>query len=141
MKKLTNLQRHLLTSALHIQAEDLMVFVDNGKVTATPGEANNHFSYSYTANVILVKSTAQLSEIIFVMLEWLYVNEPYAASDIIKFKVDVIDNACVDIHLTVKLTEVVKCHVQPIGTELIASDAPDMNEVSERLNVVKNVTR
>ena len=129
MKKLASLQQHLLNCPLDIRAEDLMVFATEGVITSSDGKANKHFSYRYNANIILVKATHQLSEITFVLLQWLHKNQPFADADIIEFKADIVDSNSADIHLTVQLSEVVRCQEQDGGLALVADDAPDMDAV------------
>ncbi len=129
MKKLKALQKHLLDSALDIPAENLMVFATKGVISSSSGEENNHFFYRYTANIIIIKSTYQLSEITFVLLKWLHQHHPFSDADILEFKADIVDSSSTDIHFTVQLSEVIRCSPQDGGVALIADDAPDMNQI------------
>ncbi len=130
MKKLKALQKHLLDSALDIPAENLMVFVTAGKISSTAGRANKHFSSRYDGNIIIVKNTHALSEITYVLLDWLHVNQPnLGGDDIIEFKADIIDAKSTDLHLIIKLDEVTRCTVTEQGVSLIADDAPDMDQI------------
>ncbi len=129
MNKLKQLQEHLLNSALNIPAEHLMVFASEGKVISHTGGENRFFKTEYTGNIIITQTTHGIDVISHIVLAWIEQNEPYQDENKIDFQADILNSDISDVHLKIKLTEIIKPIATELGTVLDMDNVPDMNQL------------
>jgi len=131
MKKLTSLRDHLLSipNELKIEADDLMVFADNGKIVSSADGTNRHFEYHYNANIIITNFSSNPDMLIIWLLQWLEANQPNHDDEPLNFDADLINNDSVDLSLTTPLTSTVKVESAAEGLKITHADDPNNNPV------------
>lgn len=127
MQKLQSARDHLLKSPLGIKAEKLLTFAEKGVITSYRGvdTQNDDFQVRYTAHLIVTDYTGQPDKLFFVMLVWLHKHCPGAKPDALKFHVDIIDHAKVDVSLMLEMTETVTVTTTDGGSLLTPDTDPD----------------
>ncbi|MBB5469171.1 hypothetical protein HDG32_005318 [Paraburkholderia sp. CI2] len=112
MKKIDSL-RAAITAAFPQLAENpdrLLVFIDNGSVTGT-GTKSASFQWTYVAWLLLTDFTGDNDVLMAAILEWAKANQPDLldnpdnATTGITFEADILNNACVDLSIRVRLVE------------------------------------
>jgi len=114
MKKLDALKKFLLAyiPELKRNPDNLTVSVQRGQVVARDGE-NLGFEYVFTASLIVTDYTCDPDTVFMPLMLWVRENQRDLVQNFdksdnnISFQVDIIDDATVDIAITLPLTEAV----------------------------------
>ena len=129
MKKLDSLRGYLLSSPLQLQADDLLTFVERGKVISYRGEDNQHFELRYSANIIITDYGGDADQIAYLVLQWLARHQPNHKEDAIEFEADILSQSAVDLSLKIELSELIKVRVENEGVYLKSCAEPDLAEI------------
>ncbi|NML31787.1 phage tail protein [Paraburkholderia antibiotica] len=112
MKKIDSL-RAAITAAyprLADNPDSLMVFIDHGSVTGTATQSAS-FQWTYVAWLVLTDFAGDNDMLMSAILEWAKSHQPDLlenrdnASTGITFEADILNNACVDLSIRVRLVE------------------------------------
>ncbi|WP_421722552.1 phage tail protein [Alloalcanivorax xenomutans] len=122
MNKLQALRDHLVAKIPHLKQnpDKLLTFVDTGEIHAAAGLVSH--SNRYTANIIVTDWSGSLEDITVPVLDWLqrFETDHPPSSPRIRYEADVINHTCVDISLSIELTDAVK--VADDGTVSVCAD-------------------
>ena len=129
MKKLASLREHLLSSPLQLQADDLLTFVEQGKIIAYQGADNQHFELRYTAHIIITDYSGDADRIAYLILQWLQRHQPHCKEDAIAFEADILSQSAVDLALKIALSEIIKVRVEEEGVYLQSCAVPNLAEI------------
>jgi len=129
MHKLGSLRTHLLNAPLRLQEENLLTFVDKGKVTSYPGGSNQHFELHYQAHIIISEYTGAADKIMFLILQWMDQNNLTWSNEAFNFGADILDHEKVDIEISIDLTETIKVEQAEEGIYLHHCTEPSIEPV------------
>lgn len=103
------------------EPDALATYISDGKVVARYG-ANLGWEYRYTLNLVLLNYRQAPEQLFLPLLLWLRTNQPdillnhERGAEALGFRVDVVDQDCSDIEITLPLTEAVDVLPQPDGS-------------------------
>jgi len=117
------------SAALDLNGVDVLLSCTDGELISNVGAANAHFLVRYTADLALLNFSGRDDVLFFVIRDWLDQVQPMREERAFGFDTDVLDNHKVDVHIRIKLSEVVKVRVDADGTRLLHPDDPQ-NEVA-----------
>ena len=132
MNKPDSLRAHLIAAVPALQHNDdqLLVFMDNGKVRCTAA-ASLSFEYNYELQIILTKFAGHPDSVMLPLLGWVRTHQPELLANLdkvkegIQFEADILDNSKVDMSIRLPLTERVVVRKQDDGSyEVVHADEP-----------------
>jgi len=126
MNKAQKLLDHILSSPLKIQRDDVMLMISGGKAMSYVSSANSNFRMQYQADLIITDYAGNADALLFIVLQWLAVNQPDHKEDAFSFQADIINHHSVDIVIKINLDELVVVTVTPAGISLTHPQDPSL---------------
>lgn len=121
--------REAIATALPELARDperLAMWIEKGRILSPMTESRN-FEWDYTLNITVQEFTSHPSILFLTINDWLRVNQPELLQPGGKagyhFEVDVIDDATVDLHVALDLTECVTVTRKDDGSDELQHEA------------------
>lgn len=145
MKKLNELRKHLLgLNHLSLQEDTLHTFVESdGKAIShrnTPintgfgadlttstrhsKPANMNFKLEYTASLIITDYADDFNVLVYEIVQWLDKFMPNRNESAFTFQADIISNTSVDLHIKIKLDDLVTVTQHDNGVSIDARNCP-----------------
>lgn len=123
MTKAQSLLEHLLKSPLKLKADEIQISIIDGTTRSVDGPLD-HFSLSYTVDLLLLNFSGNAYVLSLVILQWLKKAQPYRKEEAFTFDSDVLNKHKADVVLRIPLEEIIKVEHRPDGVALHSIDDP-----------------
>lgn len=128
--KLNELRQYLLAAPLGLNPDNLLTFIDKGKVISYPGGNNKHFKFAFPAQVIIIGYADEVDKLAFFIIQWLDQYQPDHGGQAFEFDVDIIDHRQADVSITLTLTETITVAESPQGITLNHCTEPNIQPIT-----------
>jgi len=128
--KLNALREYLLSAPLGLNPDQLITFVDKGKVISYPGCNNKNFKFMFPVQLIIIGYADAVDKLAFFILQWLDQYQPDHGGDAFTFDADIIDHRQTDISVTLTLTETITVSESADGITLNHCAEPGVRPVT-----------